>query len=246
MIDKIQELKDDAKSIGIKLKFSINYTYVTLYHGTSKKSANEIRKSGFFRDGFFFSKLGEGEYGDSVSQYANIRGKADGSGSEILEMKVDTDSFHINVGTSELESDGDLWLWNDRIWRNTNPQEKEIINFKSSKEICKLLNIDSLNFVAGFAMSILRHKYFNLKITNKEKLFIDFKEDLEVEIERCKERPRMASNRAKLWRCTKQEFIDNLNKFYNLTNLDPLIEKEESIKENRLLNFDKFIKKDRN
>jgi hypothetical protein len=195
---------------------------VNLYHGTSKKSANEILKTGFFRDGFFFSKIAKGEWGDSVSSYANIRGKQDGSGGEVLKMKVDPKSFHINTSTSEIESDGDLWLHSDNIWRNVK-EEKNDFEFKNSAEISSLLNIKSLNFVMHFAMSMLWHKYYNLKIKNKKDLFSDFKSDLQYFLDYGKEHPRWLLNSAKKLKCTKIEFVENINKFLNLENINILL-----------------------
>ena len=151
--DKIQELRDDAKSIGIRLDFGFNNSYVTLYHGTSKKSAEEIKKSGFFRDGFFFSRKGKQQYGDSVESYSKMRGERDGSGGEVIKMDIDVNSFHINVGTSEIESDGDLWIWNDNIWRNKEEKNEEKFEIKSSKKIAEELSISSIEFLMNFAIS---------------------------------------------------------------------------------------------
>lgn len=220
--DAIQDLKDDAKSINIKLDFSINDIYVNLYHGTSKKSAAEILKSGFFRDGFFFSKNSKGEWGDSVHSYANIRGKQDGSGGKVLKMKVDPKSFHINTSTSELESDGDLWLHSDGIWRNKK-EENNVLEFKTSSEISVLLDIKSIYFIMNFVMSMLWHKYYTLKIRNKNELFSDFKSDLQYFLDYSEERPRWLANKSKTFKCTKNEFVENIKKFINLENIDILL-----------------------
>jgi hypothetical protein len=238
----VKDLKDDAKSIGIRLDFGFNY--VTLYHGTSKKSAAEIRKSGFFRDGFFFSNTGKSQYGDSVHWYAKNRGQKDGSGPDVLTMKVDPRSFHINTGTSEIESDGDLWLWSDGIWRNTKEEKTEKYDFKSSSEIMKLFDIKSQWVIQDFFMSMLRYKYYNLKIRNKDKLLSEFKQELKNYLEKGEESPRWMSNQAKLWKCeNKKQFIEYINKFLNINSLDVLI--ENSVKENKILKFQEFINKKR-
>lgn len=206
----IQDLKDDAKSIGIRLDFG--YNYVTLYHGTSKKSATEIRNSGFFKDGFFFSNTGRSQYGDSIHWYAKNRGNKDGSGSEIMKMNVDPRSFHINTGTSEIESDGDLWLWGDGVWRNKKEEKSEDYDFKSSLDIMKIFDFKSQSFVQNFAMSMLRYKYYNLKIRNKDKLLSEFKQELKNYLEKGQESPRWMSNQSKLWKCdNKQQFIEYIN-----------------------------------
>lgn len=235
----IQELKDDAKSIGVRLDFGFNY--VTLYHGTSKKSSAQILKTGYFKDGFFFSNTGKSQYGDSVYWYAKNRGEQDGSGPDVLKMNVDPRCFHINTGTSEIESDGDLWLWSDGVWRNKKEEKSENYDFKSSLNVMKLLDIKSQSFVQNFAMSMLRYKYYNLKIRNKDKLLSEFKQELKNYLEKGEESPRWMSNQAKLWKCdNKQQFIDYINKFLNINSLDILIE-DIPIRENRLMKFHEFI-----
>jgi hypothetical protein len=237
----IQDLKDDAKSIGVRLDFSFNY--VTLYHGTSKKGASEIRNSGLFRDGFFFSNTSKSQYGDSVYWYAKNRGEKDGSGPDVMKMNVDPRSFHINVGTSEIESDGDLWLWSDGVWRNRKEEKSENYESKSSKIIMEMFDIKSSSFVQNFAMSMLRYKYYNLKIRDKEKLLSEFKQELRNYLETGEERPRWMTTQAKLWKCeNKQEFIENINKFLDIKSLDVLIE-DKPIRESRLLKFDQYKRK---
>ena len=226
----VQDLKDDAKSIGIRLDFGFNY--VTLYHGTSKKGSSEIRNSGFFKDGFFFSNIGKNEYGDSVQWYAKSRGEKDGSGPDIMKMNVDPRCFHINRG--------DLWLWSDNIWRNKKEEKSENYEFKSSKIIMELFDIKSPWFVQNFIMSMLRYKYYNLKIRNKDELLSEFKQELRNYLEKGEERPRWMSTQAKLWKCeNKKEFIDDINKFLNIKSFDILI--ENPIRESRLLKFEQFI-----
>ena len=46
---------------------------------------------------------------------------------------------------------------------------------------------------------------------------------------------------AKKWKCTKGEFVENINKFLDMKSLEPLIKYPE-IKENRLLKFIDYCK----
>lgn len=242
----LQELRDDAKSVNIRLDISIDGTYVTLYHGTSKKIADEIRRTKIFKDGFFFSKKSKSMYGDSVNWYARNRGEKDGSGPEVLTMKVDPRSFFVNIGTAELESRGDLYLWSDNIWRNRKQKTDSVFDFKPSKEIAELMNIESLQFVQNFAMSMLRHKYWNLKIRNKTELLSEFKNELKNFLEKGEDRPRWLSVQAKTWNCNKEEFVENINKFLKLKSLDILIKTEDKKLENyiykmkNLKNFENY------
>lgn len=238
----VRELMNDAKSIGIRLDFGPYDTYVTLYHGTSKKCAGEIRRSGHFQDGYFFSNPTKGGiYSDaSAKWYAKSRGEKDGSGPEILKMKVDPNSFFISTSSSELESRGDLWLWKDGIWRNKK-EKMNYFDFKSSKEIAEMLNIQSLRFVMDFAMSMLRHKYFNLGIKDKKQLLSELKEEMRNYLEQFNDRPKALSFQAKKWKCTREEFVENINKFLDMKSLEPLIKYPE-IKENRLLKFIDYCK----
>lgn len=234
----LQELRDDAKSVNIRLDISIDGSYVTLYHGTSKKMADTIRKTKIFKDGFFFSKISKSMYGDSVGWYARNRGERDGSGPEILTMNVDPRSFFVNTGTAEIESRGDLYLWSDNVWRNKKQKTDTYFDFKLSKDVAELMNIKSFNFVANFAMSMLRHKYWTLKIRNKSELLSEFKNEFRNFLEEGEGRPRWLTTQAKMWGCkNKEELIENINKFLKLKSLDILI---KDVKESRIVDFRGF------
>ena len=61
-------------------------------------------------------------------------------------------------------------------------------------------------------------------------------------LEQFNDRPKALSFQAKKWKCTREEFVEYINKFLDMKSLEPLIKYPE-IKENRLLKFDQFIQK---
>lgn len=168
-MSNITDIKNDLKAIRKKAEISEIGNYAILYHGTSKKSANQIKETGFFRDGFFFPNKNRNN-DDNVFSYAKIRAKQNnesGTG-EILKMQVDLNSFHVNIGTGEIESDGDLFLHSNNIWYNKK-EEFNNINFKTSEEISKDLNLN-LNF-SRLLINSLRDLYYNKHITDKKDLY---------------------------------------------------------------------------
>lgn len=221
MTYKINELIDDAKSVGIRLNFSTNKDYVILYHGTSEKCGNEIIKNGFFKDGFFFSNTSKSMYGDSVYWYAKNRAKQnneDGHG-VVLTMKVAVGSFHINSGTAEIESDGDLYLWNDGIWRNKK-EELISIDFKDSLELSKDLKIN--NKFANLLVNTIRNWYFNLK-KDRHELFDDLKELLENIKEKYNTKRKLYNFAKNYIGISGEELENNLNILANLENINVFI-----------------------
>ena len=224
----VRDLMDDAKSIGKRLDFSYNKDYVTLYHGTSEKAGDEIKRTGFFQDGFFFSSVGKSEYGYTVYWYAKNRAKQKnetGNGM-VLTMKVDVDSFHINRGTAEIESDGDLYLWQDGIWRNRK-EKSRTLEFKNSLELSEDLQIHKK--FAWLLINTISNWYFTFKIDESEllnkikELIYDIKEKYDTK--------RKLYNFAKNYIGMPGEEIEkNLDILSNLKNIDVFIEQKISEK----------------
>jgi hypothetical protein len=227
----VRELMDDAKSIGKRLDFSINKDYVTLYHGTSKKAGDEIKKSGFFQDGFFFSSVGKSEYGDTVYWYAKNRAKQKnetGNGM-VLTMKVDVNSFHINTGTAEIESDGDLYLWQDGIWRNRKEKSRTELQleFKNGLEISEDLQINKK--FAWLLINTIHNWYFNIKIDESE--LLNKIKELVNDIKEKYDTKRKLYNFAKNYVGMPGEEIEkNLDILSNLDNIDVFIKQPISEK----------------
>lgn len=232
----VRDLIDDAKSIGKRLDFSYNKDYVILYHGTSEKAGNEIKRTGFFQDGFFFSSVGKSEYGDTVYWYAKNRAKQQnekGNGM-VLTMKVDVDSFHINRGTAEIESDGDLYLWEDGIWRNRK-EKSRTLKFKNSLELSEDLQIHKK--FARLLINTISNWYFTFKIDESEllnkikELIDDIKEKYDTK--------RKLYNFAKNYIGMPGEEIEkNLDILSNLKNIDVFI--EQPISEKLITKFSIF------
>lgn len=224
----VRDLMDDAKSIGKRLDFSYNKDYVTLYHGTSEKAGNEINRTGFFQDGFFFSSVGKSEYGDTVYWYAKNRAKQKnetGNGM-VLTMKVDVDSFHINRGTAEIESDGDLYLWQDGIWRNRK-EKSRTLEFKNSLELSEDLQIHKK--FAWLLINTISNWYFTFKIDESE--LLNKIKELVDDIKEKYDTKRKLYNFAKNYIGMPGEEIEkNLDILSNLKNIDVFIEQKMSEK----------------
>jgi tRNA nucleotidyltransferase (CCA-adding enzyme) len=205
----IEWLKDDARSINKRLDFGFNY--VTLYHGTTQKAAKLINDTGFFKDGFFFSSTGKNQYGDDVYSYAKIRAQQVGeSGSgAVLTMRVSPDSFHVNTGTSELESDGDLYKWSDGVWRNRQEVKKEL-ELYSSKELAEKYDLD--RFTMNLMINRI-HYIINIdKITDIADIESEFMNDIDYHLEMYDNQPRKFTNYAKnVLRIDKQTFKKTLD-----------------------------------
>ncbi len=201
----IQEIKEDAKSIGKRIDFGHNYA--TLYHGTSEKSAKEIKEKGFFRDGFFFPNKGKQQYGDSVASYAHMRAERAGEKGkgEVIEMRVSPDSFHVNTSTSEIESDGDLYLWHDNVWRNRVEENKRIETI-SAEEVNVKLNIPAGSGFAWMLLSRLKQLFYTDGITDYDSLQDNFMHDIDFYLDMYEESPRKFANRAKMFKMDKATF----------------------------------------
>lgn len=206
--EQVEALKEDAKAINVRLDWAVNDKYVTLYHGTSQKAAQAIKETGFFKDGFFFSKKGQSEYGDSVQQYARNRAKQAGENDsgEIVAMKVSPDSFHINTGTSELESDGDLYRWADGIWRNRKETAATAIEFKSAQQLNEEYGLPIS--VAMAYLNLLRREYYSRGLTSKQALQAALSADLDKFDEQLTETPKKVAHLAKsIFRISKEELV---------------------------------------
>lgn len=226
-VDHVRMLNEDAKDINIRLDWGFNNKYVTLYHGTSKTAAEQIKKTGFFKDGFFFSKKSNSEHGDNVYVYADIRAHQAGEKGkgEVITMMVSPDSFHINRGTAEFESDGDLYLWEDGVWRNRKEEDQEQIELKSAKQLNAEYGMP-LSLSIGYC-NLLRTELYERNLRSKKDLQAALDSDIERFDEELKESPRKISNREKnIFRLQKgdmKKWID----FIRERGIDMFIKKEE-------------------
>lgn len=87
---------------------------ITLYHGTSKQNAENILKSGEFKDGAYFSVRKAGtEYGDSPIDVAK---RKFGKDATVIEVKVDARDLESAAAGSEVFSPKKLVKQEDGSW----------------------------------------------------------------------------------------------------------------------------------
>jgi hypothetical protein len=133
-------------------------------------------------------------------------------------MKVAVGSFHINSGTAEIESDGDLYLWDDGIWRNKKKTATNL-EFKDSLTISQELQINKK--FANLLSNTIHNWYFNLK-KDRYELFDNLKELIENIKEKYNTK-RKLYNYAKNCGISGEELENNLNILANLKNIDVFI-----------------------
>jgi hypothetical protein len=116
-----QDMRDELKSNGLRLKISESDGAVVLYHGTSNRSAESIMRGKTLNEGSYFShtKGNFGSYGEGASNYAKLRGEKDSSGGKVMEFKVDARDVSFSSGTGEIYAEGKLiqdpydYVWKD-------------------------------------------------------------------------------------------------------------------------------------
>jgi hypothetical protein len=173
----IESLMDSAKRHGFTFQKDTKNNII-VYHGTSNFAAKQIESTKHFKDGFFFH-TDDGEYGDefdNVWNYATIRAEQKGEkgNGEVLTMIVDPRCLLVN-GAGETESDGDLYLDTDEVWKTKeylNKNIKEVSKnpeLKTKEEIQKVidddLNITVTDKFAEWLLQTVRHYIYNKKIS---------------------------------------------------------------------------------
>jgi hypothetical protein len=172
----LESLMDSARRHGFTFQKD-SKNNIIVYHGTSEFSAKQIESTKYFKDGFFFH-TDEGNFDsdfDNVWNYATIRAgqKGEKGNGEVLTMVVDPRCLLIN-GAGETESDGDLYLDTDEVWKTKeylNKNIKEVSKnpeLKSKEEIKKTIE-DDLNVTitykfAEWLLQTVRHYIYNKKI----------------------------------------------------------------------------------
>jgi len=173
----LESLMDNARRHGFTFEKD-NKNNIIVYHGTSKFAAKQIESTKHFKDGFFFH-TDEGSFDseyDNVWNYATIRAgqKGEKGNGEVLTMVVDPRCLLVN-GAGETESDGDLYLDTDEVWKTKeylNKNIKEVSKnpeLKSKDEIKKSID-DDLNIVitdkfAEWLSQTVKYYLYNKKIS---------------------------------------------------------------------------------
>jgi hypothetical protein len=173
----LESLMDSAKRHGFTFEKD-SKNNIIVYHGTSEFAAKQIEATKYFKDGFFFHS-DEGSFEsdfDNVWNYATIRAgqKGEKGNGEVLTMVVDPRCLLIN-GAGETESDGDLYLDTDDVWKTKeylNKNIKEVSKnpeLRTKEEIKKVID-DDLNVIvtdkfAEWILQTVRHYLFTKKIS---------------------------------------------------------------------------------
>lgn len=173
----LESLMDSARRHGFTFQKD-SKNNIIVYHGTSKFAAKQIEATKYFKDGFFFH-TDEGDFEsdfDNVWNYATIRAgqKGEKGNGEVLTMVVDPRCLLIN-GAGETESDGDLYLDTDEVWKTKeylNKNIKEVSKnpeLKTKEEIQKTidndLNITITDKFAEWLLQTVRHYLYNKKVS---------------------------------------------------------------------------------
>jgi hypothetical protein len=172
----LESLTDRARGHGFTFQKD-SKNNIIVYHGTSKFAAKQIESTKHFKDGFFFH-TDEGDFNskfDNVWNYAAIRAgqRDEQENGEVLTMVVDPRCLLIN-GAGETESDGDLYLDTDEVWKTKEYLNKNIKEISKNPELKTIEDIqktidDDLNITitdnfAEWLLQTVRHYLFNKKI----------------------------------------------------------------------------------